>query len=85
MINWEILYRCNCGHCVSMPTAFECVCYCEIQDFEDKKSDVTPAVKCITNHPEFCNVCLDIWVLQTAYYVYRQHYGSHARQGALHE
>ena len=60
MINWEILYRCNCGHCVSMPTAIECVCCCEIQEFEDKKSDVTPAVKCITNHPGFCNVCLDI-------------------------
>lgn len=78
-------FRCNCGHCVSMPTAIECVCCCEIQEVEDKKNEVTPPVKCITNHPGFSNVCLDIWVLQTAYYLYCQHYGSHTHQGSLHE
>ena len=58
-------------------------CQLLLNVLRDTRSDVTPAMKCITNHPGFCNVCLDIWVLQTAYYVYRQHYGSHARQGAL--
>ena len=31
---------------------------------------------CITNHPEFQTICLDHWVLQTAYYQYRQEHGT---------
>ncbi|XP_070559470.1 uncharacterized protein [Ptychodera flava] len=30
---------------------------------------------CITLHPGFASVCLDRWVLETAYYQYRQEYG----------
>lgn len=33
------------------------------------------AIKCITEHPGFRTVCLDIWVLQTAYFHYRQEHG----------
>ncbi|KAJ8322412.1 hypothetical protein KUTeg_000037 [Tegillarca granosa] len=31
-----------------------------------------PSIGCITEHPGFRNVCLDQYVLETAYYVYRQ-------------
>ena len=31
-----------------------------------------PNISCITNQPGFLTVCLDVWVLQTAYYQYRQ-------------
>ena len=71
-----------------MPTAVECICCCEIQEIENQKNDVPHGcspIQCITEHPGFHNVCLDMWVLQTAYYVYRQHYGSSARIGTLHE
>ena len=27
---------------------------------------------CIADHPGFASVCLDVWVLETAYYQYRQ-------------
>lgn len=30
---------------------------------------------CITTHPGFQSVCLDRWVLQTAYLHYKQDYG----------
>lgn len=30
---------------------------------------------CITRHPGFQTVCLDIFVLETAYYQYRSQYG----------
>jgi len=32
---------------------------------------------CITTHPGFQSVCLDTFVLQTAYLQYRQQYGNH--------
>ena len=40
-------------------------------------------VDCITLHPGFQSVCLDVWVLQTAYFSLRQHYGKDAPQGTV--
>ena len=31
--------------------------------------------ECITQHPGFRTVCLDFWVLQTAYFQYRRNMG----------
>jgi hypothetical protein len=42
-------------------------------------------VSCITIHPGFHNVCLDFWVLQTAFYFYHQQYGQIGYHGAIHE
>ena len=42
-------------------------------------------VGCITLHPGFQGVCLNPWVLETAYYSYQQHYGEHAVEGAINE
>ena len=53
-----------------MPTARESV-YCnEISEFEDKMSelqtlDPSSEATCITEHPGFSGVCLNMWVLQT--------------------
>ena len=33
-------------------------------------------VQCITDHPGFEAVCLNVWVLQTAYFQLRQEYGT---------
>lgn len=71
-----------------MPTALECICCCEIQPIVNKKNDLPHGhlpIQCIIEHPGFTNVCLDMWVLQTAYYGYRQHYGSSARTGTMHQ
>ena len=36
---------------------------------------------CITEHPGFRSNCLDVWVLKTAYYAFRQQHGADNRTG----
>ena len=53
-----------------MPNARESVCCLEISEVEDKMSELQtldPSSKatCITEHPGFSGVCLDMWVQQT--------------------
>ena len=62
-----------------MPTARECVCCQEMPQIILKLADLsTEDLNCITEHPGFATVCLDVWVLQAAYFQYRQHYGTYA-------
>ena len=42
-------------------------------------------VCCITLHPGLESVCLDVWVLQTAFYSFRQEYGDNAFEGMINE
>ena len=59
-----------------METARECSCCKEAPRIMDKIDELEEStIQCITEHPGFATVCLDVWVLQTAYYQYRQHYG----------
>ena len=58
-----------------MPTLKECLCCQEIAQVVNKMSMNTVAMQCITEHPGFTTVCLDVWVLQTAYFQYQQQYG----------
>ena len=44
-----------------------------------------PTVTCITNHPGFKSVCLDVWVLQAAYFQYRQEHGTTSAPLSIHE
>ena len=67
--------RCECGNCQFMPTEAESICCQEIAEMGNKMDEEDPSVSCITLHPGFASVCLDRWVLQTAYYQMRQHYG----------
>ena len=45
----------------------ECICCCEVETvvnkFQDSEND-------ITHHEDFESVCLNVWVLQTAYFNY---------------
>ena len=68
-----------------MPTARECVCCYNIPQMQQKISQLPAPVSCITLHQGFNNVCLDIWVLQTAFYFYKQQYGNYGYHGPLHE
>ena len=36
----------------------------------------TESVDCITEHEGFEAVCLNVWVLQTVFFSYRQQYGT---------
>ncbi|XP_061195130.1 uncharacterized protein LOC133203348 [Saccostrea echinata] len=66
---------CTCGFCVHMPTPRESVCCCEIDRVNSKKDSFDKKLSCITEHPGFSSVCLDVYVLETAYYQYRAQYG----------
>ena len=54
------------------------MCCKEIVKVVEKMNDLKKPVCCITEHAGFEAVCLNEWVLQTAYYQYRQQYGSDA-------
>ena len=61
-----------------MPTVKECVCCCEIDQIVERKQESFNGCDpppCITQHEGFESVCLNVWVLQTAYFAYRYHYG----------
>ena len=59
-----------------MPTVKESVCCKEIGRVVEKMDSYEGAddLDCITMHPGFRTVCLDLYVLETAYYQYRQQY-----------
>ncbi|XP_057675034.1 uncharacterized protein LOC130905535 [Corythoichthys intestinalis] len=63
---------CSCECCAVMPTVGECVCCGEQERVREKMEGA--GVQCITQHPGFQPVCLNVDVLQTAYYAYRQNY-----------
>ena len=81
------LYRCECGHCTIMATNTECVCCRESAPILSKINSLEDStIHCITEHPGFSPVCLNTWVLQTAYYYeYRQHHGVSSSPSTLHE
>ena len=63
----------------------ESICCSEITRIQEKKEEGEEVVNCITMHPGFQTVCLDVWVLQTAYFSLRQHYGNNAPQGTIQQ
>ena len=62
-------------NCEVMATAKKCICCFEIDEIMEKMSELSNPVGCITLHPGFSTVCLDVWVLQVAYFQYQQQYG----------
>ena len=75
-----IYFRCTCGNCQILNRNEECTCCSEFSQFCDKNreavetGEVAEAPVCITQHPGFQAVCLNKWVLQTAWYQYKQQY-----------
>ena len=65
----------------------ECVCCHEVPEVMDKNNEVFEKGKlkekpnCITDNPAFKAVCLNPWVLQAAWYSYKQQYGTKATEG----
>ena len=64
-----------CGNCEAMTTSHENICCSEVDRVVAKKKEGSGAVSCIIDHEGFHSVCLDVWVQQTAYFNYWQHYG----------
>ena len=69
----------------------ECLCCSEIPQVANKNQEVVQYIKptmpysCITNNPGFGTVCLDRWVLQAAWYQFKQQYGNNAYEGPEHK
>ncbi|WAR05113.1 P2RX7-like protein [Mya arenaria] len=71
--NW-----CRCNSCIAMHTERESVCCRDVEQTNfklDVFNEEAHDIECITDHPGFGTVCLDRYVLETAYYQYRQQYG----------
>lgn len=67
-----------------MTTSRECICCCEIDRISAKKEEGGDEVTCITDHVGFEPVCLNVWVLQAAYFTYRERFGE-LHDGNLNE
>ena len=69
----------------------ECLCCSEIEQCVAKNHEVAVAENlgevptCITQNPGFNAVCLNPWVLQTAWFQYKQQYGANAYEGPEHK
>lgn len=68
----------------------ECCCCQEIEQVKAKNVEAVQIENieqpsCITDHPGFKAVCLNVWVLQAAWYQFRQQYGDKAYEGPDHK
>ena len=61
----------------------ESICCVEIGQIWQKVEDQKPEVQmhCITEHIGFWSNCLDVWVLETAYYAFQQQPGADSHTG----
>ena len=63
-----------------MGRAEACICCQEIEQVKNKLNEAVTSGECeeeptcITQHPGFHPVCINRWVLQTAWYQYKQQY-----------
>ncbi|XP_041362017.1 uncharacterized protein LOC121377987 [Gigantopelta aegis] len=78
---------CKCGHCTLMPTVGESRCCKEIDQVNEKIKAYSErygaeSLACIVDHPGFKPVCLNVWVLEAAYYDYTHHYSKEEEAGA---
>ena len=76
----NLICRCNCNICVIGTTAKECLCCTEVKKVrvvvKQYHSRTGQTDWCVTDHPGFKSVCLDVWVLHTAYQQYRMDYSA---------
>ena len=74
-----------------MDMQIECRCCKEIEQVQARNIEAVEVENlecppiCITNHPGFKAVCLNVWVLQTAWMQYKQQYGTKAYDGPEHK
>ncbi|XDV48452.1 hypothetical protein PO909_017859 [Leuciscus waleckii] len=67
---------CNCANCAVMPTERENICCLEIPQIVTRINQVPDIITCMTHHPGFEPVCLNVYSLQNALNVYRADYGA---------
>ena len=65
--------------CLRYPKAYVVMKIGQIWQKIEEQTEVQ--MSCITEHPGFQSTCLDVWVLETAYYAYRQQHGTDSHRG----
>ena len=86
----KLTCRCTCENCQILDRVEECVCCSEIDRIVAKNQEaiefegLIEPPHCITQHPGFHAVCFNRWVLQTAWFQYKQQYNEHY-QGPEHK
>ena len=69
----------------------ECKCCQEIDEVQAKLLEAVEVEalesppSCITNHPGFLAVCINVYVLQTAWYQYKQQYGADGHERPIYK
>ncbi len=76
--------RCQCGQCIDMPTAEECVCCHDIKQVTQIIDDGSD-VKCIVHHEGFEAVCLNKYAVQVAVYQHKEDKPREMKGKSLHE
>ena len=73
--------RCTCGNCQISGRVEACICCHEIEAVQNKNIEAVASGECegkpqciIAQHPGFHPVCINRWVLQAAWYQYKQQY-----------
>ena len=72
--------RCTCGNCQVLRRVEACICCQEIEAVQNKLIEAVTSgeceeqPQCITQHPGIHAVCIYRWVLQVAWYQYKQQY-----------
>ena len=72
--------RCTCGNCQVLGRVEACICCQKIEAVQNKlikavtSGECEEQPQCITQHPGFQAVCINRWVLQVAWYQYKQQY-----------
>ena len=79
----HIIVYCFIGATVAIVSCTECICFCELEKMVGKMEET--GISCITEHKGFDAVCLNRWVLQTAYFQYWQQYGNHYEDTPIHK
>ena len=85
-----IYFGCTCENCQILNRNEECRCCSEFPKMCNEireaveMGEVAEAPVCITQHPGFQAVCLNKWVLQTAWYWHKQQY-SQSYEGPQHK
>ena len=96
-VNFSFLCRCSCECCQILDREAECICCQEVEQIVHKNNEVfleenppqnppnLRSYRCITDNPGFQAVCLNRWVLQVAWFQYKQQYGNTAYEGPEHK